>query len=73
MSPHEYPWTLPSMQGTGAALLPAIGFTVPLIFAANIFGATSKAYAACQVSLVAASLVAAGIGTALIARQRASQ
>jgi len=73
LSRHEDAWKLPAMQVTGAAVLCAIGFTVPLIFAANIFGATSKAYAACQVSLVAASLVAAGIGTALIARQRASQ
>lgn len=53
-------------QLAGAAMLCAIGFTVPLIFAQALFGAASNAYAACQISLLAASLVATIIGVGLI-------
>jgi len=66
-------WNLPTLQVTGAAILCAIGFTVPLIFAANIFGASSSSYAACQFALAAASMLAMVIGASLIARRRATQ
>jgi Na+:H+ antiporter, NhaA family len=56
----------PKLQLIGAAMLCAIGFTVPLIFAESIFGLGSPSYAASQISLVMASLVALVLGIWLI-------
>ena len=56
----------PKLQLVGAAMLCAIGFTVPLIFAESIFGLGSSGYSASQISLVAASLLALGLGVWLI-------
>jgi NhaA family Na+:H+ antiporter len=45
-----------------AAVLCAIGFTVPLLFAGSVYGSGSADYAAATVALLATSLLAAALG-----------
>jgi NhaA family Na+:H+ antiporter len=46
----------------GVAILCAIGFTVPLLFAGSLFGTKSASYGAITLGLLAASLVATALG-----------
>ncbi len=52
----------------GASVLCAVGFTVPLLFAASHFGDASASYSAIAAGLSLASLVAAGIGVVALRR-----
>lgn len=52
----------------GASLLCAIGFTVPLLFAGALFPTTSPTYGAFTVGLLAASVIGAVGGVALLRR-----
>ncbi len=54
------------------AVLCAIGFTVPLLFAGTLFGATSPTYAALDLGLLASSVVAAALGSWLLGRSARS-
>jgi NhaA family Na+:H+ antiporter len=51
---------------TGATLLCAIGFTVPLLFAGALFGSTSATYGAFTVGLLGASVIGALGGVVLL-------
>ena len=53
---------------TGASLLCAIGFTVPLLFAGALYSPTSATYGAFTVGLLGASLVGGVMGVALLRR-----
>ncbi|MHB8379594.1 MAG: Na+/H+ antiporter NhaA [Acidimicrobiales bacterium] len=52
------------------ALLCAIGFTVPLLFATKLFGAQSSLYAGYALGLLMSSVVAALVGCALLRARR---
>lgn len=52
----------------GVAVVCAIGFTVPLLFAGALFGPTSPTYAALDLGLLASSVVAAALGGAVLHR-----
>jgi NhaA family Na+:H+ antiporter len=56
-----------------AALLCAIGFTVPLLFATKLFGAQSSLYAGFALGLLLSSLVAALVGGVLLRIQSAPE
>ena len=56
---------------TGMALLCAVGFTVPLLFAGNVLGAGSSHYHMATLSLMVASLVCAIAGVAILRRSTA--
>ena len=53
----------------GIALLCAIGFTVPLLFAGALFGAQSASYGAFTLGLLIASLISAALGVSLLRAQ----
>lgn len=53
---------------TGATLLCAIGFTVPLLFAGALFGSASATYGAFTVGLLGASVIGALGGVVLLRR-----
>lgn len=55
------------------ALLCAIGFTVPLLFATKLFGAQSPLYAGYTLGLLLSSLVAALLGGALLRLRRPTE
>jgi NhaA family Na+:H+ antiporter len=55
------------IQMAGAALLCGIGFTVPLLFATQAFSGSSAMVAASKVALLAASVLCAALGLAVIA------
>jgi NhaA family Na+:H+ antiporter len=55
------------------AILCAIGFTVPLLFASKLFGAQSPLYAGYTLGLLMSSLVAALLGGALLRLRRAPE
>ncbi|HVA71224.1 MAG TPA: Na+/H+ antiporter NhaA [Acidimicrobiales bacterium] len=55
------------------ALLCAIGFTVPLLFATKLFGAQSTLYAGFTLGLLLSSLIAALLGGALLRLQRPAE
>jgi NhaA family Na+:H+ antiporter len=55
------------------ALLCAIGFTVPLLFATKLFGEQSSLYAGYTLGLLMSSLVAALLGGALLRLQRPTE
>lgn len=65
-APPTAAFSIPRLIGMGS--LCAMGFTVPLLFAANIFGSTSGTYSAIGVGLDAATLVGGGLGIALLRR-----
>ncbi|HEY5302528.1 MAG TPA: Na+/H+ antiporter NhaA [Acidimicrobiales bacterium] len=52
----------------GATCLCAIGFTVPLLFAGNLFGSDSATYSAFTVGLLGASVIGSGVGVVLLRR-----
>lgn len=53
---------------TGATMLCAIGFTVPLLFAGALYSPTSATYGAFTVGLLGASLVGGVVGVAILRR-----
>jgi NhaA family Na+:H+ antiporter len=55
-------------QMIGAALLCGIGFTVPLLFAGQVFGASAALLAATKVGLLVASLLCGILGLLILAR-----
>jgi len=55
-----------------SALLCAIGFTVPLLFATKLFGAQSSLYAGYTLGLLISSAVAAIVGGVLLRLQHSS-
>lgn len=55
----------------GASLLCATGFTVPLLFAARLFGSGGAAYDAFTVGLLGASVLSSVLGVTLLRRCRA--
>lgn len=55
----------------GLALLCAVGFTVPLLFAGNVFGVPSSLYLMATLSLLVASLVCAIVGVLILRRSTA--
>lgn len=56
----------------GVAVVCAIGFTVPLLFAGTLFGSASATYAALDLGLLASSVVAALLGAWLLHRSARS-
>ena len=54
------------------AVVCAIGFTVPLLFAGSLFGSASPTYAALDLGLLASSVVAALLGAVLLRRSARS-
>lgn len=60
-APHEYSWR----QLCGAGALAGIGFTMSLFIAAQAFPAASD-FAAAKIAVLAASIVASALGTALL-------
>ena len=55
----------------GLALLCAVGFTVPLLFAGNVFGVPSSLYLMATLSLLVASLLCAIVGVLILRRSTA--
>jgi len=55
----------------GLAMLCAVGFTVPLLFAGNVFGVPSSLYLMATLSLLAASLLCAIAGVVILRRSTA--
>lgn len=55
----------------GLALLCAVGFTVPLLFAGNVFGVPSSLYLMATLSLLVASLLCAIVGVLVLRRSTA--
>ena len=55
----------------GLALLCAVGFTVPLLFASNVLGVPSSLYLMATLSLLVASLICAIVGVLILRRSTA--
>ena len=63
--------SLTKQMFVGLAMLCAVGFTVPLLFAGNVFGVPSSLYLMATLSLLVASLLCALAGVVILRRSTA--